>query len=172
MIASTRPSPRATERPKIARGEVDTCPASAPLGRSFSAWGLRSGRRRATFTRAHVRVRCSVLAVRRTVRETGRMSEQLPDARVLASLLGDQPSTSTEAVAERLHIGADLAERCVAALERDGLVERADGDAWRLRALAPHELRELYPAVAILETLALRQSPPFEESTLEALRAA
>jgi len=100
------------------------------------------------------------------------MSEQLPDARVLASLLGDQPSSSTEAVAERLHVGADVAERCLAALERDGLVERAGGDSWRLPELDPRELRELYPAVAILETLALRQSPPFTESTREALRAA
>src|SRR4051794_40114021 len=118
------------------------------------------------FTRARTYApRRTVLAICRTVRETGRMSEQLPDARVLASLLGDQPSTSTEAVAERLHIGADVAEPCLAALERDGLVERADGDSWRLAALDPRELRELYPAVAILETLALRQSPPFAEST-------
>jgi DNA-binding GntR family transcriptional regulator len=99
------------------------------------------------------------------------MSEQLPDARVLASLLGDAPSSSTDAVAERLHIGADVAERCLAALERDGLVERADGGEWRLPELDPHELRELYPAVAILETLALRQAPPFGAAALAALRA-
>jgi DNA-binding GntR family transcriptional regulator len=100
------------------------------------------------------------------------MSEQLPDARVLASLLGDESSSSTEAVAERLHVGVDVAERCLAALERDGLVERGDNGEWRLPELDPRELRELYPAVAILETLALRQSPPFEPSTLAALKAA
>jgi DNA-binding GntR family transcriptional regulator len=87
------------------------------------------------------------------------MSEQLPDTRVLASLLGDAPSASAAAMAERLRIGADVAERCLAALERDGLVERADDGEWRLPELDPHELRELYPAVAILETLALRQAP-------------
>lgn len=100
------------------------------------------------------------------------MSEQLPDTRVLASLLGDAPSSSTDAVAERLHIAADVAERCLVALERDGLVERAEGGEWRLPEMDPGELRELYPAVAVLETLALRQAPPFDASTLEALRAA
>jgi DNA-binding GntR family transcriptional regulator len=100
------------------------------------------------------------------------MSEQLPDARVLASLLGDAPSSSTDAVAERLHVDADVAERCLVALERDGLVERAEGGDWRLPDLDPGELRELYPAVAILETLALRQAPPFRPSTLAELKAA
>ena len=100
------------------------------------------------------------------------MSEQLPDARVLASLIGDAPSASTDAVAERLHVGPDIAERCLAALERDGLVERDEGGEWRLPELDPRELRELYPAVAILETLALRQAPPFDAATLAALRAA
>jgi DNA-binding GntR family transcriptional regulator len=100
------------------------------------------------------------------------MSEQLPDARVLASLLGDAPTSSTEAVAKRLHVGADVAERCLAALERDGLVERAGDGEWRLPDLDPGELRELYPAVAILETLALRQAPPFRAAALSELRAA
>jgi DNA-binding GntR family transcriptional regulator len=100
------------------------------------------------------------------------MSEQLPDARVLASLLGDAPSSSTDAVAERLDVGPDVAERCLAALERDGLVERDDGGGWRLPELDPRELRELYPAVAILETLALRQAPPSSAATLSALKAA
>jgi DNA-binding GntR family transcriptional regulator len=112
------------------------------------------------------------VAIRSGVRENGRMSDELPDARVLASLLGDAPSSSTAAVADHLHVNADVAERCLAALERDGLVERADGGEWRLPELDPSELRELYPAVAILETLALRQAPPFDASTLAALRAA
>jgi DNA-binding GntR family transcriptional regulator len=100
------------------------------------------------------------------------MSDRLPDARVLASLLGDAPSSSTDAVAERLHVDAGVAERCLAALERDGLVERADDGEWRLPELDPGELRELYPAVAVLETLALRQAPPFRPSTLAELKAA
>jgi DNA-binding GntR family transcriptional regulator len=100
------------------------------------------------------------------------MSDRLPDTRVLASLLGGAPSSSTDAVAERLHVDADVAERCLAVLERDGLVERADDGEWRLPELDPGELRELYPAVAILETLALRQAPPFRPSTLAELKAA
>jgi DNA-binding GntR family transcriptional regulator len=100
------------------------------------------------------------------------MSDRLPDTRVLASLLGDAPSSSTDAVAERLHVDADVAERCLATLERDGLVERDDDGEWRLPELDPGELRELYPAVAILETLALRQAPPFRPSTLAELKAA
>jgi DNA-binding GntR family transcriptional regulator len=100
------------------------------------------------------------------------MSDALPDARVLASLLGDAPTTHTAAVAARLHVPADVAERCLAALERDGLVHRDLDGSWRPPSLDPRELRELYPAVAILENLALRQSPPLSATTLEALRAA
>src|SRR4051812_40230962 len=122
MIASTSPRPRATERLKIARGEVDTCPHRPRWAGPLALGSPLGTPARHVHARPHVRVRRIVLAIRRTVRETGPMSEQLPDARVLASLLGDQPSTSTDAVAERLHIGADVAERCLAALERDGLV--------------------------------------------------
>jgi hypothetical protein len=50
-IASTRPRPRAAERLKVARGEVDTCPASAAVGRTFSDLRSKSGRLRARFTR-------------------------------------------------------------------------------------------------------------------------
>jgi DNA-binding GntR family transcriptional regulator len=100
------------------------------------------------------------------------MSDALPDARVLASLLGDEPTTHTAAVAERLHVPEDVAERCLVALERDGLVHRDLDGSWRPPTLDPRELRELYPAVAILETLALRQSAPLPKSTIAALRAA
>jgi DNA-binding GntR family transcriptional regulator len=100
------------------------------------------------------------------------MSDALPDARVLASLLGDDPTTHTAAVAARLHVPEEVAERCLIALERDGLVHRDLDGSWRPPALDARELRELYPAVAILETLALRQSPPLPKSTIAALRAA
>jgi len=100
------------------------------------------------------------------------MSESPSDAHVLVGLLGDEPIARTEEVAARLHVAPDVAERCLAALERDGLVERADGDAWRPAELDPGELRELYPAVAILESLAVRRCPAFGAAALAELRAA
>jgi DNA-binding GntR family transcriptional regulator len=127
------------------------------------------------FTRphAHERHRPAGVAIRGFVRKTGHMSEfaQPPDAHVLAGLLGDEPTTRPEQVAARLHVSADVAERCLLALERDGIVQRTLDGAWRPRALDPGELRELYPAVAILESLALRQSPRFESPALAELRA-
>jgi DNA-binding GntR family transcriptional regulator len=127
------------------------------------------------FTREHAREqhRHPAMAIRALVRKTGRMSEPAspPDARVLVGLLGDEPTTRTEAVAERLHVTPEVAERCLAALERDGLVERVGDGEWRPAALDPSELRELYPAVAILERLALRQSPRFSAAALDELRA-
>ena len=112
------------------------------------------------------------MAIRAFVRKTGRMSESAPppDAHVLVGLLGDEPTTRTEAVAARLHVAPDVAERCLSALERDGLVERVGTGEWRIAALDPGELRELYPAVAILERLALRQSPRFGADALDELR--
>lgn len=100
------------------------------------------------------------------------MSDSPGDAHVLVGLLGDEPVARTEDVAARLHVAPDVAERCLAALERDGLVERVDGEGWRPAPLDPGELRELYPAVAILESLAVRRSPPYEPAALEELRAA
>lgn len=100
------------------------------------------------------------------------MSEPLPDAHVLAGLLGDAPTTRAEEVAARLHVAPDVAERCLEALERDGLVQRAGDGGWRPCALDPRELRELYPAVAILESLAVRRCPRFDARDLAELRAA
>jgi DNA-binding GntR family transcriptional regulator len=93
------------------------------------------------------------------------------DAHVLVGLLGDEPTTHSDAVAARLCVSPEMAERCLAALERDGLVERVGDGEWRTAALDPSELRELYPAVAILERLALRLSPRFSRGALDELRA-
>jgi DNA-binding GntR family transcriptional regulator len=98
-------------------------------------------------------------------------SARPPDAHVLVGLLGDEPTTGTDAVAARLCVSPELAERCLAALERDGLVERVSDAEWRTAALDAGELRELYPAVAILERLALRLSPRFGAGALDELRA-
>jgi DNA-binding GntR family transcriptional regulator len=100
------------------------------------------------------------------------MSYSPPDAHVLAGLLGDEPTTRTEEVAARLHVAPEVAARCLGTLERDGVVERAPDGSWRPRPLDPRELRELYPAVAILESLAVRRCPPVDALALADLRAA
>jgi Transcriptional regulators len=57
-------------------------------------------------------------------------------------------------------------------LERDGLVERDADDTYRSAPLAVVEARRLYPSVVVMESLAVRQSPPFDRSALDAMTAA
>ena len=96
--------------------------------------------------------RYAVMAIRTRVRETGRMSEQLPDTRVLASLLGD--------VRVRRR---GCTWPCSRALPRRARARwpgaRRGRRSWRLPEMDPGELREVYLAVAVLENL--RQAPPF-----------
>jgi DNA-binding GntR family transcriptional regulator len=74
-------------------------------------------------------------------------------------------------VAERLFIAPATAEKWLAALEHSGLVEHA-GEGYRAAPLAMSEARRLYPAAVVLESVAVRRSPPFDREKLEALRAA
>jgi DNA-binding GntR family transcriptional regulator len=69
-------------------------------------------------------------------------------------------------------VSAEAAAATLAALERDGLVERVAEHTFRWAPLAVSEARRLYPSVVVMESLAVRQSPRFDRATLDAMRAA
>jgi DNA-binding GntR family transcriptional regulator len=100
------------------------------------------------------------------------MRSDVPDSRVLVGLLGDAPTTDAAALAARLDISPQTAAHCLSSLHRDGLVDHVEGGGYRQVPLEADQVRELYPAVAILESLALRHSPLFGEDALSELRAA
>jgi DNA-binding SARP family transcriptional activator/DNA-binding GntR family transcriptional regulator len=94
------------------------------------------------------------------------------DARKLIGALVPDQSFDVQAVAAQLGVSAEAAATTLAVLERDGLVERDADDTYRSAPLAVVEARRLYPSVVVMESLAVRQSPPFDRSALDAMTAA
>jgi len=68
---------------------------------------------------------------------------------------------------DETHVGAALD-----GLEQGGFVQRDADGSYRLPAESVGELRELYVVAILLEGLALRSAPPFDDARLDALRAA
>ena len=94
------------------------------------------------------------------------------DARVLVGVLGPGESLDVEGTARRLGVTADEAAEALKALERDRLVDPLADGTYRSAPLAVAEARRLYPSAVVLESLALRVSPPFSRASLAALRRA
>ena len=92
------------------------------------------------------------------------------DAKTLRALVALDHADAGD-LAERLGVGRDDAERTLACLVEDGLVARDDEGAYRLPPLDEAQLRELYVSTILLEGLAVRVSPPFDEAALAKLRA-
>ena len=93
-------------------------------------------------------------------------------ARLFGALLGQAGTATPDQVAGRAGVSAEAAAETLAALEREGLLERMPGDAYRAARLDSREVRELYPAVLLLEAIAVRDAPEFNAAALDALRAA
>jgi DNA-binding GntR family transcriptional regulator len=93
-------------------------------------------------------------------------------ARLFAGLLGEAGTATPDQVAKRAGVSADAAAETLADLEREGLLERMPEGAYRAARLDSREVRELYPAVLLLEAIAVRDAPGFESDTFAALRAA
>ena len=93
------------------------------------------------------------------------------DARRLFGILGPNETADVEMLAERLGTTVDAAAQTLEALEREGLVERVAGEGFRAAPLAVAEARRLYPSAVVLESLAIRQTPPFDDAGIAALRA-
>jgi DNA-binding GntR family transcriptional regulator len=94
------------------------------------------------------------------------------DARVLVNVLGPAAIADVAAAARRLEVPEDDAAAALATLEREGLVERLEDGAFRAAPLAVAEARRLYPSAVVLESLAVRVSPPAGRARLDALRRA
>lgn len=93
-------------------------------------------------------------------------------ARLLAGLLGEAGTATPAEVAGRAGVSADAAAETLAALAREGLVEPMPGGGYRATRLDSRELRELYPAVLMLEAIAVRDAPAYSEAALDEMRAA
>jgi DNA-binding GntR family transcriptional regulator len=91
-------------------------------------------------------------------------------ARLFAGLLGDAGTATPAEVAGRAGVSADAAKETLAALAREGLLEPMPGGAYRARRLDSREVRELYPAVLMLEAVAVRDAPPYTPAQIEELR--
>jgi DNA-binding GntR family transcriptional regulator len=95
-----------------------------------------------------------------------------PHARLLASLLGEDGEAGPAEVAARAGVSPEAAGETLSALERQGLLVRTPAGAYRAAPLDSAEVRELYPAVLMLESVAVRDQPPFDSAALDELRAA
>jgi len=93
-------------------------------------------------------------------------------ARLFAALLGQAGTATPAQVAGRAGVSPGAASETLAALAREGLLERMPGDAYRAARLDSREVRELYPAVLLLEAIAVRDTPAYPPEALDALRAA
>jgi DNA-binding GntR family transcriptional regulator len=92
--------------------------------------------------------------------------------RLFAGLLGEAGTATPADVAARAGVSAEAAAETLAALEREGLLEAMPEGAYRAVRLDSREARELYPAVLLLEAIAVRDAPPYGEAAIERMRAA
>jgi DNA-binding SARP family transcriptional activator/DNA-binding GntR family transcriptional regulator len=93
------------------------------------------------------------------------------DIRGIVGVLDFDEPVDAATVAARLGVATATAEKWLAALEHSGLVELLNG-GYRAAPLAIGEANRLFPAAIVLETVAVRRSPPFDEPRLQALREA
>lgn len=100
------------------------------------------------------------------------MPTRSPDIRLLLGLLDPADPARPEMVADRLGVSVAAVDDALSELTADGLAVRGDDGAYRALPLDAGELRELYPAALILESLAVREAPAYGPRLLGELRAA
>ena len=93
-------------------------------------------------------------------------------AKLFAALLGDAGTATPAEVAGRAGVSAEAAAETLSALAREGLLEPMPGGGYRASRLDSREVRELYPAVLVLEAVAVRDAPPFDAAAIERLSEA
>ena len=93
-------------------------------------------------------------------------------ARLFAALLGDAGTATPAEVAGRAGVSPEAAAETLSALTREGLLEPMPGGGYRAPRLQSREVRELYPAVLVLEAVAVRDAPPSDAASLERMREA
>jgi DNA-binding GntR family transcriptional regulator len=101
------------------------------------------------------------------------VSQAAPDrslhARLFAGLLGEAGTATPAEVAGRAGVSPEAAAETLSALAREGLLETMPGGAYRATRLDSREVRELYPAVLMLEAIAVRDAPAYDEAKLDSL---
>jgi DNA-binding SARP family transcriptional activator/DNA-binding GntR family transcriptional regulator len=98
-------------------------------------------------------------------------SEEEMNLRSVVGILDFDDWVDVDTVADRLGVSAATADTWLAALEHAGLVVHEDA-GFRAAALAMSEARRLYPAAVVLESVAVRRAPPFDDEKLAGLREA
>ena len=93
-------------------------------------------------------------------------------ARLFASLLGDAGTATPAEVAGRAGVSPEAAAETLSALAREGLLEEMPGGGYRAGRLDSREVRELYPAVLVLESVAVRDAPPYDAAAIRRMREA
>jgi DNA-binding GntR family transcriptional regulator len=93
-------------------------------------------------------------------------------AKLFAALLGDAGTATPAEVAGRAGVSAEAAAETLGALAREGLLEPMPGGGYRATRLDSREVRELYPAVLVLEAVAVRDAPPYDGAAIERMREA
>ena len=93
-------------------------------------------------------------------------------ARLFAELLGESGVATPDELAARAGVSREAASDTLVALERDGLLAPHPGGGYTARKVETHEVEELYPAVLVLEAVAVRDAPAFTPDDIEAMRAA
>jgi len=94
------------------------------------------------------------------------------DPRLLLRTLEEECCAVPADVAGRLGVDEDHVHAGLDGLERSGFVRRDGDGVYRLPPESAGELRELYVVAILLEGLALRGAPPFDDARLDAVRAA
>jgi DNA-binding GntR family transcriptional regulator len=93
-------------------------------------------------------------------------------ARLFASLLGDAGTATPAEVAGRAGISPEAAGETLSALAREGLLVPMPGGGYRASRLDSREVRELYPAVLVLEAVAVRDAPSYDAAVIARMREA
>ena len=93
-------------------------------------------------------------------------------AKLFANLLGDAGTATPAEVAGRAGVSPEAAAETLSALAREGLLEPMPGGGYRATGLDSREVQELYPAVLVLEAVAVRDAPHYDEAALARMREA
>jgi DNA-binding GntR family transcriptional regulator len=93
-------------------------------------------------------------------------------AKLFAALLGDAGTATPAEVAGRAGVSPEAAAETLTALAREGLLVPMPGGGYRASRLDSREVRELYPAVLVLESVAVRDTPSYDAAAIERLREA
>ena len=93
-------------------------------------------------------------------------------AKLFAALLGEAGTATPAEVAGRAGVSAEAAAETLGALAREGLLEPMPGGGFRATRLDSREVRELYPAVLVLEAVAVRDAPPYGADAITGMHEA